>query len=299
MRAARYLDHSAVHHQKLAKIDTGAHLSKEARKREATKRDRLRGRTLAAYEAAIGKWKSGFGRGWSDRSLRDMATVVGLEADNYDAYGVLSGATHGSVGGLDGAIRDIEGNRVHRFGPDLELSSLAFLLGVQWWREFARSMPKTEAAQRAVTTADELLDCYEELLGETRRLDNEWWPTRPPNRRQAILAVWPNGKTRWYLLDQVASTMRIAHPPENQPDLDWLEGRIAEAQEYAARRTYAGAQQGRPLSLSVAGVVVKPDESVRRAVSASSLLVPDEFNPDPSFKPRKVRSLGDGDLYWR
>lgn len=278
IRGQRYLEHAAVHAQQMAGVDLVSELQGEQAKKERTKQSRLAGASRAAFRTAMSRWGKDFRRQWSDRNLREMAKTVGLDGD-YDAYRVLSGVTHGSVGGLQGAIRVVKGEKVHRFGPDLELSSLAFLLGVRWWRDLAQTMPDSPARAQVLQTAKELLLLYPELLQRSRELDQEWWPKHPPARAVPLLAVYPGGARRWFIYDQVADSLQLATPPAPDSVPEWLDEKVAELMPQIELRAYAGAGTGRPMTLAVGGGLKLLPKPGAKVVPAAPIMIPPELKP--------------------
>ena len=275
-RVERYIKHSAVHAQQLAGVDLTSELSREDARSVRAQQGRLAGSSRKDFDSALAKWGSDYKRQWSDRNLFEVAKEVGLDND-YDAYRVLSGVTHGSVGGLRGAMRTVKEMTIHRFGPDLELSTMAFLLGVRWWREFARATSDSHTRTEVDKTATSLLSFYPVLLQKTRRLDREWWPKEPLLRDVPVLAIYPSGGRRWFIHDQVAEVLQLATPPDEVPQ--YLEDFIAEQMPALQARAYVGANTGRPMTVAVAGIKLRAKPDATQVVSAASLLIPRELRP--------------------
>lgn len=213
---ARYEDHVHVTADQVGRRAIGLNrLAGKAKRKEKQRLERLVRHHKGALGQALSARGRNFVRGWSSRSLFDIAKAHGY-ANDYDSYRILSAVTHGSAGGLLGTRREMSTDGVcHRLGPDLQLVPAAFHEGLTWWRDLvARLPPALDLDGCPLPMKDhieQLLDCYSSLLEVTRRLDGKLWPANPaPNFAVPFLAVFPNGKHAWFELDTRDDLVRRA-----------------------------------------------------------------------------------------
>ncbi|WP_156387892.1 DUF5677 domain-containing protein [Cellulomonas sp. Root137] len=266
----RYLEHRHVTADQVSQhrwyLDL---LDPAARKKEKDRLDKLARTTAAPLKAALAKWTTGFKRGWAKGTLKERADLHGL-GDGYEGYRILSGVIHGSSGALAGIVRDIKGTPVHRVGPDLDLAATAYREGlVSFWSIADRLLVLTggpEAEQLKGRTGNLLLG-IQEVSKALRREDKNMWPTEPPPAgRVPLLAVYPSGRTRWFIVDTRTETMVVADPPAVEPD--GVAAAIA-----LARQTDPNAD-GRPVTFPFeANVPIRPRVGASW-VSTSSVLMP-------------------------
>ncbi|WP_431842077.1 DUF5677 domain-containing protein [Calidifontibacter indicus] len=250
----RYLDHAVVYAYRLAGVDTSSRLDKRYRTRDQKLRAKLKRQVQTAYDDALNQWTTDFRRRWSGKDLRDMAKTVGME-DDYEAYAVLSGMTHGTAGGLKGTTQRISGSVVHRLGPDLEILPTAFLLGLQWWRSIAEMKPEGNARTQILSTTDDLLGRYTTLYDQARRLDKQTWPTTALDRMRPMVFVWPSGKVKWYVWNPVEDTFRLALEPAQIPVE--LAQQIQDSKDQAAREVHSD----QPIALEIKDIRLELDPS--------------------------------------
>lgn len=244
-----------------------AFLDKRAQRKEKNKLDGLQARTKRYLEDAIARYGSSFQRGWASGTLADRARKYDLEAE-YDGYRILSGVVHGSSGGMRGLVKTFDDRELHRIGPDMDLTVLAYEEGLAYFHSIAETLVK--ATQRP--EADEILGRTAQLLHYLQEVrscvnqeDKKLWPKSPlPELTQAVLAVYPKGKYRWYIYDLRDNMMALAETPSPEPDISFpLE---------QARHSYTEATDGRPLTTVYYDARIVPRDGARW-IPAGAVLV--------------------------
>lgn len=272
----RFLDHRHVVAEQLSQRTwTIGGLS---RARQKTEKKRLEALGIAAarpVREAIAKYGPRFRGSWAEGTVKARAERLGMEA-GYVGYRVLSGVVHGSSGGLRGLVRSIKGGTTLRVGPDLELTALAFEEGLGSFLEFVRALrivvDRIECEELEARTY-QVLGHLEEVRDVCAKLDRKMWPKNPaPVAVVSAVAIYPEGKVRWYLHDFRDETMTLAETPDPEPDLS----RELQAASYHLPEVFGG----RPFVRPRLDVVVQPKKGALR-FPAESLLIPGdhEYNP--------------------
>lgn len=272
---ARYIAQGHVTADRLADYASGVSLLRGSDRRK--ERDRLRrlkrdaARPLAQAFATYGYALRGQ---WHPKKLSARADAYGL-GRGYEGYRILSGVLHGSSGSLSGTLRIRDGHSIHRTGPDLELTAFSLLEGLNCIREMANRLaanapdfdPSTLVEQTELLISD-----WPHIQAVLRRLDRRLWASAPTP--VSVLAIYPSG-ARWYVHDRQTQELFLAETPEVIPfgeDLLWR--RVAEI-----RREFSTSRDGRPLTISVAGVRLRRRPGLS-PVHAASILDPGPLPSD-------------------
>ncbi|MBY6062211.1 DUF5677 domain-containing protein [Microbacterium esteraromaticum] len=214
--SGRFLDHSAVTDYQVSRRRWYLRLlTAPARAKEKRKLDRLERETAPVLKRALKNYGPSFRKGWAAGTLFDRARAHGLESD-YEAYRIFSAVIHGSSGGMTGTARSIRGRSVFRLGPDLNLTAMAFVEGVntalKYFERLETQTDRPEAVQIRVAT-ERLLAHTETVREELRRVDSLLWPATPVPPPAAVLAIYRGGKERWFQYLPAAGTLQAAQPP--------------------------------------------------------------------------------------
>lgn len=108
--------------------------------------------------------------------------------------------THGSCGGVLGNYASISGATVHRTGPSLDLAVLSYLEGFTFFLDFAKeveSRQKIETRQ-LITSLNKLISYWPTYRLALQTIDKRLWQSSPPPRPTPIMALYPNGRIRWF-----------------------------------------------------------------------------------------------------
>ncbi len=203
--AERYCEHAAI--GELLDLDlntpTEDQFTGHDRKRVRHARKKLERRVRPAARAAIKKYGSGFQRSWTQASLRDRATAVGLAGD-YDGYRLMSAMIHGSAGGDLGQRREIDGHQVVRTGPAVDMCPYALQTGLRHFRLIVDEV-RAAVGPGACQPVDDALslltpDALEVHEAACVQVDHELWPETPP-AAVMFLRVELDGSWTWLLLD--------------------------------------------------------------------------------------------------
>ncbi|MEU6340260.1 DUF5677 domain-containing protein [Streptomyces sp. NPDC046977] len=250
----RYLAHEAVTLDLISKMRRGAMLLKKvAQKRELHRLRRMGRDNRARYNAAREAYGDAFQRDWAGTTLKSRAELCGFDA-GYDAYRLLSQVTHGSYGGTLGTQRPVDGKPVHRIGPSLELAALSFLEGLSFFRDLCRRI-------HAVSDIDtrELVDALNALIAkwpEYREacewVDKNLWPEAPPGKPLTVMALYPNGGTRWFVWERPLGIISPIDPPT---DSKAWEEKIKAQIDFVPDGSFVGDEAGRPITIVVEGVL--------------------------------------------
>ncbi|MFJ5996005.1 DUF5677 domain-containing protein [Streptomyces sp. NPDC092370] len=270
--AERYLEHAAVTADLLGNLTHGLHyLRGTQHKQERTRLAKLRRDSLPQLKNAVTRFGARFRRDWSSRNLHDRAVAHGY-GNHYDTYRLLSQVTHGSCGGVLGSRADIAGKTVHRTGFSLELAVLSYLEGFTFFRAFAAEINSRQSidTQRLTEWVDVLLAYWPNYRQALMEIDANTWPTSPPPSPVAILALYPNGRVRWFFWEPALSRMKPAYPPA---DCEWIEEEFRKHAESGKVEVPAN-MEGRPLTTDVMGVQVTPKRGASW-FTASAILLPD------------------------
>ncbi|MFC6240136.1 DUF5677 domain-containing protein [Knoellia sp. GCM10027112] len=269
-RAEQYEAHQHVTAMQIAERKIGLRLLRgTAARRERERLKKLARSSGERRNAAVAKYGGRFRSGWTAGvSLLDLAKRHGLEPD-YEAYRILSGVMHGSSGSLMGTRRTKGDEVTHRLGPDFQLVPIAFLEGMQWWRKLLDELPangvSADFVLDAMTGADQLLSHYADIHATCWRVDSRTWPEgRVPPRSAAVLAVYASGATKWFSHDPVTQSICLADLVSDEPD--YLQDHLGKWRAQAA-----SVPGGRPLTIHVMGVEVKPRPGAAYAPAGSVL----------------------------
>lgn len=275
-RARQYEQHRHVTADQLARQQIGLRrLRGKSRSKEQQWLKNLGKKAQAPLKAALEAYGTSYSRGWTaGTSTYALACRHGLKPD-YDSYRILSGVMHGSAGALLGTRRERTklADVTHRLGPDLRLAPLAYHEGLRWWRQLLDHLPSmTVPVDWAVDLAeatDALLGAYQDLHDACRRLDNQLWPTgAAAPRTEAVYAIYPGGKTRWFCHNPQMEMMRLGEliGPE-PPNLEQLREQIG---------LQAEGMGGRPVTVRILGAEVRPSKG-SRPIHASAIQTPHEL----------------------
>lgn len=222
----RYLDHRHAVAAKMSErrwhLDV---LDSKARRKERNRLDGLAHRAKRPLLDAVNKYGTSFKTGWAKGTLRDRAGAHKVDY-LYPGYSGLSGVIHGSSGGLTGLVRDVEGVPVHRTGPDLELTALAYEEGFASFYELATTLHSItglphaeEIAQRAAN----VLRGIPEIRRALAKLDRKMQPRVPGiPALVAVLLIYPSLKHRWIVHDTRNAIVCLAEIPDPEPDISAL-----------------------------------------------------------------------------
>ncbi|MDF0515566.1 DUF5677 domain-containing protein [Agromyces sp. H3Y2-19a] len=272
----RYVDHRVVTQEQVSRHRWYLPLLKKvARKKETARLDKL-GRGMArSVEEVVGAYGSGFRRGWADGTLKNRADAHG-RGEHYDGYRILSAVIHGSSGAMAGIVRDVKGVPVHRIGMDLDLAATAYIEGLRSAREYfthlATITDRPEAEQMRENTM-RLLGHAEAVRAGLARIDRQLWPTEPLPPPMTVLAIHPGGRERWWIYYPQTETMVRAQEPDEPlpPEVDTVRERV--------RSKDVRGVEGRPVTVIVDAVNVKPIQSAR-PIPAGSIMTPPELRGD-------------------
>ncbi|MEU5753506.1 DUF5677 domain-containing protein [Streptomyces sp. NPDC047829] len=259
--AERYLEHAVVTADLLGNLTHGLHyLRGTPHKRERSRLAKLRRESLRPLKAALSKFGPHFRRDWSSRNLHDRAVAHGHDS-HYDTYRLLSQVTHGSCGGVLGSHAAIAGQAVHRTGPSLELAVLAYLEGFTFFREFAREIDQRQhiETRKLVESLEALLRYWPRYRQVLTEIDALIWPESPPPGPVAIMALYAGDRIRWFFWEPGLNRMKLAYPPKGH---EWLEERFRQ-HAHAGNIEIPPDMKGRPITSSVSGVQVTPQEGAQ------------------------------------
>lgn len=273
--ADRYMAHESVVAVLLAEHAPGLDLlrGREART-EKDRLDQVRQVHEPLRDAALLRYGKGFRSGWASANLYDRCVTLGWE-DRYDAYRILSAVTHGSAGGLLGNSRATELETIHRIGPSLELIPLAVLETVRSVDALAShaedEWPDFDGSE-IHESGRGLLGFWPRIRRMVLELDTRIWPDVGAPDPIAVLALYPKGE-RWFWHDPLHQVVVVAEPPSK----DELPPEQVEALNSLRDdpRRLSGGPGGRPITIVLAGVRVRPREGAAY-FHERSLLVPEE-----------------------
>lgn len=270
----RYVSHDAVTLDLIAKMRRGAMLlSRVQRKRELHRLKKIENGNRAKLRAVIAKYGSSFARDWSAVSLRERAEYCGF-GSSYDMYRLLSQVTHGSLGGTLGTRRESHGLPVHRMGPSLELAVLSYPEGLSFFRDLCRriqildALPTTEL----VDAINRLIEAWPTYKNACEAVDRYLWPDSPPSQPMAILALYPQGGTRWFLWEPEFSVITPTLPPHEAAKL------VRQAREHLNSvhpEGFPEAQDGKPITVSMYGVSLPTKSNCKWYPAESILQIPE------------------------
>lgn len=250
----RYLDHRHAVAAKMSKrtwhLDL---LDSRAKKKERNRLQKLEHLSKWPLSDAVSKYGKRFKNGWAEGDLSKRAAAHGVDY-LYPGYSVLSGVIHGSSGGLTGLVRDVEGIPVHRTGPDLELTALAYEEGFASFYELSISLNTITAlphANEIGQRAENVLRGIPEIRRALVKLDRKVQPrTAGLPVMVAELLIYPSLKHRWVVHDTRKGIVCVAVPPDPEPDISFaLE--LAESWPFHL-------QENRPIVSGFAGLSLHP-----------------------------------------
>ncbi|MFJ8659300.1 DUF5677 domain-containing protein [Streptomyces sp. NPDC093795] len=252
----RYIAHRSITAITLARISHGTSQLKGLElKREKNRIKKLQRDNSISAAQSIASFGSRFHADWSERNLRDRARAHGYE-HHYDTYKLLSQVTHGSSGGILGTHSLIQGFTVHRIGPSLDLAIFAYLEGLRFFRHFVSEVGKNDLIDTTslIISLDHLIAFWPTYRRSLHAIDRDLWPATPPPPPIAIMALYPNGRIRWFYLEPVLNIMKRALKPAEH---EYWEEKFS---EYVAEINLSDVanQDGRPITCSVAGVTLVP-----------------------------------------
>ncbi|MFI9185614.1 DUF5677 domain-containing protein [Streptomyces goshikiensis] len=271
-KSDRYMTHRAVTHQLISNLQKRLPLlRKSQRQREAHRRNKLGRDSARDYQDAIDLYGTGFKKDWSKENLYDRAKKNGLEGD-YDIYRLLSQVTHGSTGGTLGTVRRGDGPTVHRMGPSIELAVITFPEGLSFFRDLCRQIESRSSvdSRNIVDSLNELIAGWGVYKEACEWVDKNLWPDSPPLPATAILAIFPNGGTRWFLWEPSLGLMTAAKPPANAAE---IEEQAKEHWGFTPDGTHTGDDEGRPITVSVLATPVTIERDAKW-IPAEAILQP-------------------------
>ncbi|MFD7864109.1 DUF5677 domain-containing protein [Streptomyces sp. NPDC059783] len=280
--AERYMEHKTVTADLIGNLTHGLHYLKGTpHKRERGRLAKLKRDSLQPLKEALSRFGTQFRRDWSSRNLYDRAAAHG-HASHYDTYRLLSQVTHGSCGGVLGSRTAIAGQIVHRTGPSLELAVLSYLEGFTFFREFAREIGTRQhiEALNLIESIEALLSYWPKYRQALTEIDGLLWPESPPAGPIAIVAIYPNGRARWFFWEPALNRMKPAYPPAG---CEWMEDRFREYVR-AGNVEIPANMEGRPITSAVSGVQVTP-QTASQWFTASGILAPGATPATPSLAP--------------
>ncbi|MEU3348786.1 DUF5677 domain-containing protein [Streptomyces sp. NPDC006700] len=269
--AERYMEHKGVTADLLGNLTHGLrYLRGNDHKQERSRLAKLKRESLRPLRAALSRFGASFRRDWSSRNLYQRASAHGYES-HYDTYRLLSQVTHGSCGGVLGSHTAIAGHTVHRTGPSLELAVLSYLEGFTFFRAFAGEVGTRQRIEtrELIESIDALLNYWPTYRQALTSIDAMIWPESPPPGPVAIMAMYPNGRARWFFWEPALNRMKPAYAPEGSERME----------ERFRRHIQEGNieippnMEGRPITSSVSGVQVTPKEG-SSWFTASGILTP-------------------------
>ncbi|MFF9117256.1 DUF5677 domain-containing protein [Streptomyces massasporeus] len=282
--AERYMAHSAVTAELLGNLTHGLpHLKGVEQKRERSRLAKLKRDCMSDLKSAILKFGTAFRRDWSSSNLYDRASKHGY-GDKYDIYRLLSHVTHGSCGGVMGNYSAIAGLNVHRTGPSLGLAALSYLEGLTFFRDFIKEIGARQGVEtrQLLASLNSLIAYWPTYRLALRVIDRRLWPSSPPPSPTPIMALYPNGRIRWFYWEPTLNMMKAANPP---PGSDWIEKSFREHVR-GGHVDIPSNMDGRPVSSAVENTQVFPKEGAEW-FTATAIFPPGPkpeiswFNPRP------------------
>jgi hypothetical protein len=286
--ASRYAEHLDLGPAMMVDLEPGADRLNAAARRKYTRALRKAGvaskRRFNAGVAEHGHW---FSRNWTKRTLKDRATVAGLE-HLYTYYKLGSLVSHGSAAGSLGTVFDSpNGFRIFRTGLSLELAPVAMWAGIAGYREVLSALQAVRPDLEVDAYSDGLdaLDgLWAEYFAALAKIDRALWPTAPVEAPSAVLAFTQSKVRRWYLhLPMTGALIRA-----KTPDLPaWMEDRIDQlVDRIVTEQPDLFRPDQRWVTVRVANVTVTP-EAHAEAIPDTAL-----FQSSPSgFEIRDLPSL--------
>ena len=275
-QASRYEDHAAVVLDNYARL--GIELSALTGNERRAEQHRLHkvGREVERKaRELIATYGDGYRRSWTQRTLRSRAVGHGYERE-YEIYRLSSALLHGASGGTLGLFRTIDGHDVHRTGPALALCPLALLIGLHTWTRFCEglrgiasdvSLDEMTAATRA------LYEIWPDFRRVLLDLDEQVWPSTPPTRPYALVAVTAFAKPRWYLWDRERDLLRRAEPPvATQYGTERQRQSTEKGIVAIQRRVDEGLGNEDIITMSVEGVMIEPQPGTNWLPAAQILV---------------------------
>ncbi|MFE9630564.1 DUF5677 domain-containing protein [Streptomyces sp. NPDC006463] len=274
--AERYDAHIAITRQILARTKKRLPLLRSTpMRRELHRKAKLDRESRSEQAALIRKYGPNFARDWAKDNLRERARKVGHESD-YDTYRLLSQITHGSTGGTMGTVSNNAGRTVHRLGPSFELAALSYPEGISFFRDLCQHINSSTPIHdgRIVSTLNSLTAGWGTFKEACEWIDRNLWPDSPPPPPVAILAIYPNGRTRWFLWEP---SLGLIVPGMPQQDLGWIEENAKGYMNFKPDGTFSGDGEGRPITVRVLDVQLSitptakwvPAEAILQKKSAS------------------------------
>ncbi|SDP61573.1 hypothetical protein SAMN04489867_3150 [Pedococcus dokdonensis] len=225
--ASRYAEHLDLGPAMMVDLEPGADRLNAAARRKYTRALRKAGvASKRRFNAAVAEHGHWFSRNWTKRTLKDRATVAGLE-HLYTYYKLGSLVSHGSAAGSLGTVFDSpNGFRIFRTGLSLELAPVAMWAGIAGYREVLSALQAVRPDLEVDAYSDGLdaLDgLWAEYFTALAKIDRALWPTAPVEAPSAVLAFTQSKVRRWYLhLPMTGALIRA-----KTPDLPaWMEDRI-------------------------------------------------------------------------
>ncbi|MFJ7158472.1 DUF5677 domain-containing protein [Streptomyces sp. NPDC101118] len=288
--ADRYTAHRAVTSQVLSRTTKRLPLLRKSQQKREIHRRMKRGRdSLAEYESARTAYGTTFDKDWAKHNLRERAKRAGFESD-YDTYRLLSQVTHGSTGGTLGTLRDDSGPTIHRMGPSFELAALAYPEGISYFRDLCQQVQSRNSidSRRLVAELNALIAGWSIYKQACEWTDRHLWPEKIPLPATTILAIYPNGGTRWFLWEPGLGVITGGTPPDNA---SYFEGKAKEYLSFVPDGTHLGDPEGRPLTVSVMGISITAIDG-SNWVPAEAILQPGRGNDFARafFSSRKLLS---------
>jgi hypothetical protein len=277
--AERYIDHRAVTAELLGDMTHGLpHLKGVEQKRERVRLAKLKRDSLNDLKSALLKFGNSFRRDWSSCNLRDRAVKHGY-ADKYDTYRLLSQVTHGSCGGVLGNYSSISGATVHRTGPSLDLAVLSYLEGLTFFRDFTKEIEARQGldTRQLTISLNKLLSYWPTYRKVLRVIDRRLWPSSPPPSPTPIMALYPNGRIRWFYWEPALNMIKAANPPA---DAEWIEETFR-AHVKGGHVDVPPDLNGRPITSAVDNTQVSPKEGAEWFTATA--IFPPGSKPDISW----------------
>ncbi|MEU8280325.1 DUF5677 domain-containing protein [Microbispora bryophytorum] len=167
------------------------------------------------YEMAIANYGLRFRKNWANSTLKDRADRHGLGGE-YDFYRLASAVLHGSAGGVKGTLSSQYERPVHRAGPALELSPLAYLKGLEYFRKFILAIAPLGVRggeKHVVAAIDAALALWPDYRRVMMQMDRDIWPEEGPVQAMAVLGINRSGDRKWFLHDFDTGRIIDAEPP--------------------------------------------------------------------------------------
>lgn len=206
---------SVVHEASLAEIGLRSWVKRRVFRARYSKR-------CDSIELAMKKkYGKSFLRGWHPDDMRTRAQRHAL-GEEYRFYQLSSAILHGSAAGYLGLTADIKGSTIHRIGPALTLTTVAF---PQLTRYFLLLLRTHARAYKPGVVVDDLVGIVSELNSvipvfrrKILRLDRTIWPDNPaPGPLCVVVVSGIDARPVWYIHDLQAGVIREASPPRNRP----------------------------------------------------------------------------------